>query len=339
MVNVEQARNLISFCLFSYNQEKFIEEAIQGALSQIYSPLEVIISDDCSSDKTFEIIQKVTRDYSGPHKIIINCNEKNLGLAAHVNKVLLELAHGEWFVCAAGDDISLPHRVERTWATIIKNPEAKGAHCAADRVDEGGRSLNIVLPRKIDLKIIERDSMLGAVAAYHRDVIDLYGPMDIHVQNEDMVLSLRALLEGEIVSFDDICVLWRRHSNNISGRINSSVIDQIRFTCCDYQKKRLFSSIQQLCDVLSVEERYQGQVFEIQNLQLRLIKMIRFGWLISRFSSFLFFKTSVPLSVKINPFLWFFFLKVVAKHYFAYFLQSTVSKKIIKNLKNYSKKI
>ncbi|MCK5536618.1 MAG: glycosyltransferase, partial [Bacteroidales bacterium] len=59
---------LISFTLFAYNQEKYIQEAVEGALSQTYSPLEIVISDDCSTDRTFEIIKELTEDYSGPHK-------------------------------------------------------------------------------------------------------------------------------------------------------------------------------------------------------------------------------------------------------------------------------
>jgi len=46
---------LITFALFAYNQERFIREAVQGAFSQTYSPLEIIMSDDCSKDRTFDI--------------------------------------------------------------------------------------------------------------------------------------------------------------------------------------------------------------------------------------------------------------------------------------------
>lgn len=321
---IESAANgkpLITFALFAYNQEKYIREAVEGALSQTYIPLEIIISDDCSSDKTFEIVQDLTRHYSGPHKIIINRNQENIGLAAHVNKVLLELVNGQWFVTAAGDDISLPHRVEKTWAAIANNPDAKGVHCAVDRVNEAGVSLNIIRPRKIDLRIAERESMLGAAAAYHRDVIDLYGPMDIHVQNEDMVLSLRALLTGTIVSFDDVCVLWRRHSNNISGKFNSSIIEQVKFIYGGYRRKKIFSSIQQLRDALAAEEIHQGQSLDISELQIRLMKTIKFSWSISRFSSYFFHNTPVPRSIKLNPILWLYLINAISKNYLSYYFR------------------
>lgn len=320
---------LITFALFVYNQEKYIHEAVLGALNQTYTPLEIIISDDCSSDRTFEIVQALTSCYSGPHKVIVNRNPKNIGLAAHVNKVLLELANGQWFITAAGDDVSLPRRVEKTWIVIANNPDAKGVHCAVDRVNESGEHLNIIRPKKIDLSIIEQESMLGAAAAYHRDVIDLYGPMDTHVQNEDMVLSLRALLIGTIVSFDDVCVLWRRHSSNMSGKINSSIIDQVKFLYCDYPRERVFSSIQQLRDALISEGSNIEQSLDISKLQIRLMKTIRSGWLISRFSSYLFHNKAVPLSIKLNPMLWLNLLSVISKLYLSYYFRRIA--KIIKN--------
>lgn len=46
---------LVTFALFAYNQEQYIREAVEGAFSQTYKPLEIILSDDCSRDRTFEI--------------------------------------------------------------------------------------------------------------------------------------------------------------------------------------------------------------------------------------------------------------------------------------------
>ena len=100
---------LVSFIIFSYKQEKFIRDAIRGALAQTYEPLEIIISDDCSPDNTFTIIEEETASYAGPHKVILNRNETNLGLPEHMNKVL-KMARGEFIVENAGDDISCPHR-------------------------------------------------------------------------------------------------------------------------------------------------------------------------------------------------------------------------------------
>ena len=312
---ISDKKPLITFALFTYNQEKYIREAIQGALSQPYNPLEIIISDDHSTDKTFEIIEECTKDYVGPHRLIINRNSKNKGLSGHVNAVCIDLATGEWIATAVGDDISLPERIQKAWEIIIKSPTVKGIHCGVRRIDATGVFLNDVLPQTININIIDRESMLGAAAVYHRDVFDIFGPMGVHVQNEDMVLSLRALLIGDIISSKHISVLWRRHSNNLSGQVNSSFLRQAKWLYTIYYNKRLFSSIQQLNDLLFIFDTNHDEKIAYQNLQIRLSKKIKCDGEISIFSKWLFDKETVPFSIKCNLFLWWFFLSYFIKHF------------------------
>ena len=47
---------LVSFCVKCYNQERYIGEALEGAFAQTYRPLEIVISDDASTDRSWEII-------------------------------------------------------------------------------------------------------------------------------------------------------------------------------------------------------------------------------------------------------------------------------------------
>jgi glycosyltransferase involved in cell wall biosynthesis len=48
---------LISVILACYNQERFVAEAVKGVLSQTYAPLDIVIIDDCSNDRTSDIIK------------------------------------------------------------------------------------------------------------------------------------------------------------------------------------------------------------------------------------------------------------------------------------------
>ena len=105
---------LITFVLVAYDQEQFIAEAVQGAFSQTYSPLEIILSDDCSPDRSFKIMQAQAKAYQGPHEVHVRRNQQNLGLIQHINS-LMQLVNGELVVIAAGDDVSLPSRVARTY--------------------------------------------------------------------------------------------------------------------------------------------------------------------------------------------------------------------------------
>jgi len=115
------ARPLVTFAVIAYKQERFVREAVEGAFAQTYRPLEIILSDDCSPDRTFEIMQEMAAAYDGPHRVRLNRNERNLGLASHFNNIL-SAASGEILVISAGDDISGPSRVEISVPPFLADP-------------------------------------------------------------------------------------------------------------------------------------------------------------------------------------------------------------------------
>ena len=122
----------VSFFLFAYNQELYIREACEAALAQDYADLEVVFSDDCSTDRTFEVMQEVARVYQGPHKIVLNRNRENQGLIGHVN-LSHQISSGDLIVVAAGDfkhkEIHLGYKISvedletRTFEDIMQEME------------------------------------------------------------------------------------------------------------------------------------------------------------------------------------------------------------------------
>ena len=101
---------LVTFVLLTYNQERWVKIAIESVLAQDYTNLEIIISDDCSSDRTFDIIEETVRSYRGPHRVVARQTVKNCGSLLHVADVA-KTARGELLVLAAGDDVSKINRV------------------------------------------------------------------------------------------------------------------------------------------------------------------------------------------------------------------------------------
>jgi len=97
---------LISICIPTYNSESFIKETIDSVLNQTYKNIEVIITDDCSKDKTVEII----RSFSDL-RIKFFKNDKNLGVEGNWNKAL-QLASGKYIKLMGADDILYPTCIE-----------------------------------------------------------------------------------------------------------------------------------------------------------------------------------------------------------------------------------
>lgn len=205
---------LVTFALIAYNQEKYICEAVKGALEQDYQPLEIIFSDDCSTDRTFKLIHEMVGSYVGPHRIFLNRNEKNLGIGAHVDKVL-NMSNGEWIVMAAGDDISLPSRVSKTMIRAQDN--SRPVDCISvelEEIDTSGKKTGRIRNKIVARHLIGASTLAGAGLAYSRRVVEKFNPISEDIQNEDVVLTARALLLSDVGFVSEPLVLYRSHERN-----------------------------------------------------------------------------------------------------------------------------
>ena len=109
-------RPLVSFCLLFYNHRQYFEAALEGAFAQTYRPLEIVISDDGSTDGSAELVQNyVTAHAPFDITIVFNHNAHNLGILGNWTKAA-SLSHGELLFMVGGDDISLPDRAEKVVA-------------------------------------------------------------------------------------------------------------------------------------------------------------------------------------------------------------------------------
>ncbi len=212
--NSSYERPLITFVLFAFNQAPFVREAIEGAFSQTYSPLEIILSDDGSADRTFEIMQEMAAGYPGPHTVHVRKNERNLGLAAHINAVLAE-ARGEIICWAAGDDISLPERVARLSEPMLRDASVVATHSSVTEIDlegkvVGGRSHPRLRGDLTHLDVIEGwQGVVSQAHAFRRVVFDHFGPFQDALSNEGQVMAFREVSLGKVVYIPEPTVLYR----------------------------------------------------------------------------------------------------------------------------------
>lgn len=230
-------RPLLTLTICACNQERFIREAVEGALAQTYQPLEIILSDDCSKDRTFEIMRKMAESYQGPHKIILNQNPSNLGLAGHSNR-LAELAHGQLLVGVAGDDVCLPNRAEivyQAWENSGKR--AMGIQSGFIAIDENGVVLdelsegcgngeiefNEQKPVLEDYIHTLRPGIIGCALACSPNIYSVFGPLPEALIHEDNVIALRALCLGSLSLINVPLVKRRFHGNNLYSRRHEQV--------------------------------------------------------------------------------------------------------------------
>lgn len=229
-------RPLVTFALFTYNQERFVRQAVEGALAQTYEPLEIIFSDDCSTDRTFEIIEALSREYQGLHRVVLNRNELNLGVTEHVNRVVMQMAHGEIIVVAAGDDVSLPERTSRLLDEWTQGPRASAVLSGYLAVDSEGKTIERVsigepkaLTDRIELmaRLRKRDLgyLVGCTMSLSRDLFDRFGPLVIRDIEDGAIIARAGLLNGVRV-IGDVLVKYRRGDRSATrgpGPVSSAV--------------------------------------------------------------------------------------------------------------------
>lgn len=98
---------LVTIGITAFNAQETIVRAVQSALLQDWSPIEVIVVDDCSTDKTVECIRAAVMDHANVRLV---CHGQNLGVAVARNTVIREAA-GRFIAFFDDDDISHPNRV------------------------------------------------------------------------------------------------------------------------------------------------------------------------------------------------------------------------------------
>ncbi len=112
---------LVSVVMPVYDGERFLAEAIESVLGQSYGHLELVLVDDGSSDRSWEI----AREYaSRDARVRPFRNERNLGIVQTRNRAFAEADPGsEYFAVMDGDDVCMPDRIERQVAFLQAHPE------------------------------------------------------------------------------------------------------------------------------------------------------------------------------------------------------------------------
>jgi glycosyltransferase involved in cell wall biosynthesis len=203
-----------SIVLLTYNQEQFVVEAFSSLLAQDYQDLEIIVSDDCSRDTTWSIIQSIADSYSGSKKIILRRNEKNLGIVANY-AAALEQCTGEVVFTAAGDDRSDKTRCSECiqfWLASKQQPDL----IATDAFDLSldGKVLGIKENHALENWDIQkwfhqRPYFFGASHMMTRRLLQV-GDLNPQLPYEDQSYVFRALLMGGAMRLPKPLVYHRR---------------------------------------------------------------------------------------------------------------------------------
>lgn len=116
---------LVSIVVVTYNSSKYITETLDSIAKQTYNNIEVIISDDFSTDNTTELCENWLSLNKGNFvRGILLKSDRNTGISANLNRGY-NACLGEWVKSIAGDDLLLPNAIDDNIKFVQKFPEAK----------------------------------------------------------------------------------------------------------------------------------------------------------------------------------------------------------------------
>ncbi|NLP58824.1 glycosyltransferase family 2 protein [Lutibacter sp. B1] len=211
----------------TYNQEQYIEKTIRSALYQDYNNLEIIVSDDCSSDNTENIIKKLVSEFP---QIKYFRNFNNIGRVKNYRKLLYEYATGEYVVNLDGDDFFIYKKFISDSVINIKEEEIKGNKImflmACKRFFSPEKGFELI--HKIDnqeLVIPGKEFILGLFSKYYfSHLTTLYNrkealKIDFYRSNiisSDLECIGRLAIQGDVILTKKIVGQWNGTGNNES---------------------------------------------------------------------------------------------------------------------------
>jgi glycosyltransferase involved in cell wall biosynthesis len=131
---------LVSIGMPVFNSAKTLHRSLESLLAQDYPNLEIIISDNCSTDETAQICKTYSQK---DNRIKLNINAINQGLTKNF-EIVAQKASGQYFFWAAGDDYWEPEFTATLVQELEANPNAGVALCAIGRQYPDGKQRDII---------------------------------------------------------------------------------------------------------------------------------------------------------------------------------------------------
>jgi glycosyltransferase involved in cell wall biosynthesis len=218
-----------------YNQAPFIRETVDSVLAQDYENIELVLSDDGSTDGTTEIL----REYAArePDRIKLVASEQNTGIAGAFNRAL-DAHTGELIAWLGGDDVMLPGKLSRQVALLQARPDVSGCCHDAEVFDSEsgrayGRFTDVYNGRRgvrdggIELLLDPGYMMLPSTMMVRSSLVgDTRFDPRVRVSN-DWLFDIIVFRHAQIAGLDDVLARYRRHQRNATSQTSDALEDAL----------------------------------------------------------------------------------------------------------------
>ena len=261
---------LLSVCIRTHNQERFIREALDSVLCQKTTfAFEIIVSDDASSDGTVAILQEYAIKYHTKIRLLLS--ETNLGGPNNLKRVI-EASQAKYITCLDGDDYYTDaYKLQKQVDFLEANPEYAACFHNTWMVDTLGNKQGLF--NKPDFHAIhdarefirERWFVPIHSAVLRREYVEFPEWYD-KVMNDDYVVHLLVAKHGAYYYMSDVMVAYRRHEQNISHAYGNMILTDTQLCTILENMKPLYPA-ESAADFEARIAEYKAEIADLQLLQ------------------------------------------------------------------------
>lgn len=238
----------VSVCLFSYNYESYISAAIDSVLEQKTDfGIEIVVGDDCSTDRTREIVLEYRNRY--PDIIQLSFNEQNIGGTRNWIKTM-NAASGKYIALLDGDDYFIDNRKLQKQFDLLEN--ATDANISFSSVKEVYEHKN-----EIDQEVtfsqneyftgdmLKQGWFMRTSTLFFRNGILPANPPEWVYQfpyRYDTILIVLLSLHSRAINCKDVMTAWRRHDAGLSYVLTKNYLQHFQ------TEKKLYKYLDELTD-------------------------------------------------------------------------------------------
>lgn len=235
-------QDLVSVVVCSYNNEKFVLDCLNSIFDQSYENIELLISDDCSTDRTYEIIKEWCESHK---KRFARCyykqNQINIGISRNYNSIL-KYAKGSFIKIFASDDVLFEDAIGAEVNFLINNLNFQivYANCIIINKNDIYPIQNIndkevfytSIPKsgkKLVKDLVKNDFIAAPTVMFRGDTFNKYGYFREDMSFEDWEYWIRLSKNDASIGYLDKIILGYRVYKGSSSHTGSDKIGEHRF--------------------------------------------------------------------------------------------------------------
>ena len=234
----DYSKPLVSILVPSYNHERYVIECLESIKGLDYDKLELIVSDDCSSDGTFALVE----DWAGTNgcrfqRTLVVRQEKNLGIVGNL-RFLFNSARGDYLAYIASDDMFMKSAISCRVEIFQKNRNIDAVFGNAQNISVDGAVINKEhIPKRIARELLSSKLLLaslllkfsaaGPAMMLRREAVlekGSLGPLPIDLRIEDLYIYIRMASRGKLRFVNSVVSKYRSGPGGLCKSLGSRVL-------------------------------------------------------------------------------------------------------------------